>query len=63
MVGPTMLMRGAGCISQGTSDQDAMNVAAYFLNEVDEGGLMDFSNGTTSRRPLPLGTSGTESGM
>ena len=37
-----MLMRGAGCISQGTSDQDAMNVAAYFLNEVDEGGLMDF---------------------
>ena len=35
-----MLMRGAGYISQGTNNQDAMNVAAY--NEVDEIGLMDF---------------------
>ena len=33
------------------------------LNEVDKGGLMDFSNGNTSRSPLPVGTSGTESGM
>ena len=62
-MGATMLMRGAGYISQGTNDQGAMSVAAYFLNGVDEGGLMDFSNGTTSRSPLPLGTSSTESGM
>ena len=63
MVGATMLTKGAGCISQGMKDPHATNVAAYFLNEVDEGGLMDFSNGTTSRSPLPLGTSSTESGM
>ena len=46
-----MLMRGAGYISQGTNDQDAMNVAAY--NEVDEIGLMDFLG--AGLRPKALG--------
>ena len=46
-----MLMRGAGYISQGTNNQDAMNVAAY--NEVDEIGLMDFLG--AGLRPKALG--------